>query len=149
MSIASICNRSPVTIDRSSDLAEAARLMRDQHVGYLVVTDMNRDGRVPVGVITDRDIVIKVVAKHVDAEMLTVGDAMTGEPVVAFETDDIGTTLRRMRSIGVRRLPVVDSRQRLIGVISLDDLIDQLAGQLVDAAGSIGYGQELEKQLDL
>jgi CBS domain-containing protein len=146
MKISSLCTREPVTIDRSASLEEAAGLMRDRHVGYLVVTDTRRRGRAPVGVLTDRDIVIKVLAKGVDTRALSVGDVMTADPVVTGENDELPVALQRMRSLGVRRLPIVGLEGQLKGVLSLDDVVDSLASELTSVAGSIRNELTLERQ---
>jgi CBS domain-containing protein len=111
--------------------------MRDKEVGYLVVTDFAGGGLKPVGVITDRDIVIKVMARNLDPYSLRVGDVMTPEPLVAGYADDIGKTLHRMRALGVRRVPVIGAEGNIAGVLSLDDAFDHLVVQMADVAGSI------------
>ena len=77
MTIGAICTRKVISVDREIDIPVAARVMRDNHIGYLIVTDARSGGSAPIGVITDRDIVVKVVAKDVDPHTLTVGDVMT------------------------------------------------------------------------
>ncbi len=130
MSVGRICSREVTVAYKHETLAQAAQLMRSQHVGDVVVVE-ERDGvRVPVGLLTDRDIVIEVVAKNVDAETITVGDAMSADLLVAHEQDAIDDTLRRMRARGVRRVPVVDSVGALIGVLSTDDVVRLLAEEL-------------------
>jgi len=145
MSIRQICKRAVVTIGRESDVAAAARLMRDEHVGYLVVTGVP-NGR-PIGVLTDRDIVLKVTARGRNPENVKVSDVMTSDPLVADLNADIGDTLRRMREIGVRRVPVVDGQGRLAGVVALDDVIDHLFAQLAAVAGAIRTEQRSERAL--
>ena len=145
MSISQICRRQVVTVGREVDVAAAARVMRDEHVGYLVVT-AEASGR-PLGVLTDRDIVLKVTARDRDPADVKVGEVMTSDPVVADLGADIGDTLRRMREIGVRRVPVVDSQGRLAGVVALDDVIDHLFAQLAAVAGTIRTEQQTERAL--
>jgi CBS domain-containing protein len=98
-------------------------------------------------VLTDRDIVVAVVAREIDPRTLRVGDVMTREPVVAREEDSSATALQEMRRIGVRRLPVVGEHGRLVGVLSLDDVIDELAAELQNVAGSIRNEQRIEGAL--
>jgi CBS domain-containing protein len=123
--------------------------MREQHVGYIVVVEPAvREGAFrPTGVLTDRDIVVSVVAKDGDPRALRAGDVMTREPVVAHEEEALGAALKKMRKIGVRRLPVVGKHNELIGVLSLDDIIDALVGELEDVAGSIRSEQLIEHSL--
>jgi CBS domain-containing protein len=138
-----------VTIRPFDELTAAARLMREEHIGYLIVVEPNLgDATVnPVGVLTDRDIVVTVVARETDPRSLKVGDVMTRQPVVAAEDDSIATALQEMRRIGVRRLPVVGQRGQLVGVLSLDDVLDGLAAELQNVAGSIRREQQVESAL--
>jgi len=136
MSVGSICTRRVITVDVGIDVAAAAVVMRENKIGYLIVTDKTSAGRAPIGVLTDRDIVIKVTAKDVNPHALTVGDVMTREPLIVTEDDGISETLHRMRKLGVRRVPVVGARGQIAGVLSIDDAIDHLASQLSDVAGS-------------
>jgi CBS domain-containing protein len=138
-----------VTARPFDDLVAVARLMREAHVGYIVVVEpaVRENAFRPVGVVTDRDIVVSVVARGVDPKALQVTDVMTREPVVAFADEAAGAALKKMRRIGVRRLPVVGKQEELVGVISLDDIIDKLVGELEDAAGSIRSEQMIEHAL--
>jgi CBS domain-containing protein len=147
MTISSICTHRVITVDRQIDIVAAATVMRDNHIGYLIVTDASSDGSSPIGVLTDRDIVVKVTAKDVDPHTLTVGDVMTPEPLTAAEDDGISATLHRMRQLGVRRVPVVGARGQVTGVLSIDDVVDHLVNQLGDVAGSIRNELELEETL--
>lgn len=148
MNIRKICQRNPVTVRRSDELIKAAQLMREKHIGYLVVVEPEADGsQRPVGVLTDRDIVITVVARETDPHSLRVEDIMTQQPVTASTSDSIDKTLRDMRRVGVRRLPVVGPRGELVGILSLDDVLDVLAGELQNVAGSIRNEQVIEGTL--
>ncbi len=146
MEVARLCQRNVVTINPFDDLAVAAETMRKHHVGYLIVVEpmLSEGGMRPVGVLTDRDIVISVVAAEADARVLRVGDVMTREPVTARDGDTVDSALAAMRRIGVRRLPVVDSLGRLIGVLALDDVLDSLADQLGQVTASIRNEQRIE-----
>ena len=150
MDILKLCRRHVVTIRPFEELAAAARLMREQHVGFIVVVEPGfaEGWFLPVGVLTDRDIVVKVIAREVDARTLCVGDVMTRNPVVATATDPLPDVLRAMRRIGVRRMPVVGHRGQLIGVLSLDEVIDALSTELSDVAGSIRREQRAEQALE-
>ncbi|HEY6922469.1 MAG TPA: CBS domain-containing protein, partial [Steroidobacteraceae bacterium] len=109
MNVGQICVRNVVTARELDDLTKAAEVMREKHIGYLVVVGpkVGVSGFVPIGVLTDRDIVIGVVAKNTDPKTLRVGDLMTRQPVVVDENDSITQALGEMRRIGVRRIPVV------------------------------------------
>lgn len=144
MKVGQYCKRSVISIAGSADVAEAAKLMRDQHVGLLVVHKQGDDGRKPTGVITDRDIVVQVIARGVDAHSVTVDDAMTRQPLIANESDELSDALQAMRLAGIRRVPVVDIRGTLTGIIALDDAIALITGLLCDISGSIKSEQRQE-----
>jgi CBS domain-containing protein len=139
MAIGTICKRNVVTVFEYQELTAAAKLMREQHVGFLIVvrTRSSDDALEPVGVLTDRDIVVGVVAKGADPTGLTVGDVMTRHPATIEEHCSTASALKTMRQLGIRRLPVVRQGGELVGVLALDDVIDALAAQLRDATGSI------------
>jgi CBS domain-containing protein len=147
--IGELCRRNVVSIRESEDLVAAARLMREEHVGYVVVVEpqMLDQSLRPVGVITDRDIVIAVVAKEVDPRTLRVGDVMTRQPIVATEDSAIGAALQQMRRVGVRRLPVIGRCGNLVGVVSIDDLVGTIADELANVAGTIHNEQRIEGAL--
>jgi CBS domain-containing protein len=149
MNVGTICQRNAVTIRPFDDLTAAAQLMREKHVGYLVVVEpaVRENTFKPAGVLTDRDIVVSVVAREADASFVRAGDVMTREPVVALEDESLGSALKKMRKIGVRRLPVVGPQEELVGVISMDDIIDSLVGELEDVAGAIRSEQLIEHSL--
>ena len=149
MKVLDICNRNVVTIRESEELTAAAQLMRQNHVGYLVVIEpkLGEEAVTPVGVITDRDIVVAVVARETDPRALKVGDVMTRQPVLARDEGTVPAALHHMREIGVRRLPVVDRGGRLVGVLSLDDVLDALAEELMDVARSIRHELKVESAL--
>jgi CBS domain-containing protein len=149
MNIGQLCNRNPITVGRSAELIEAAQLMRANHIGYLVVVDpeVADQSLRPVGVITDRDIVISVIARETDPHTLRVGDVMTPSPVTVGAAEPVDRALREMRRTGVRRMPVVGERGELIGVLSLDDVLEVLAGELQNLAGSIRNERAIEGSL--
>lgn len=145
MNIGKICRRPVVTIRPGDSLSTAARLMREHHIGYLIVADPQSSGAIrPLGVLTDRDIVLTVLAKEADPAALTAGDIMNSQPVTADESDSVESALQTMRRIGVRRLPVVGRRGELTGVLSLDDVIDTLASDIQELAGVIRNEQRIE-----
>ena len=149
MDIGKICKRNVVTVRETDELTHAARLMREKHIGYLIVVKPNvTDGTfTPVGVMTDRDIVVAVVAQETDPRSLRVGDVMTRQPAVVEEESSLATALQLMRRIGVRRLPVIARAGMLVGVLSLDDVLDALAGELIDIASSIRQEIKMEDAL--
>ena len=122
------CKRNVVVVKRHTAIPAAAKLMRHEHVGCLVVVD-DLDERVPVGIVTDRDIVVGVVAAELDPSTMKVGEIMSERPVTVTEDDDSLDTLRMMRLKGVRRVPVVSPAGLLVGIVTLDDLLGVLAGE--------------------
>ncbi len=148
MNAGSVCKRGVVTVAPLDDLVAAAHLMREKHVGYLIVSEAagpaQKEGRV-VGVLTDRDIVVAVLAQEVDAHALKVGDVMTRDPLLIEEGQSIEAVLRHMREAGVRRVPVVDRSGALTGVLSIDDVLESIAEQLINIAGSIRNEQRMER----
>ena len=144
MKVGEYCKHSVVAIVGSADIVEAARLMREQHVGFLVVYEQGDDIRRPVGVMSDRDIVLEVLAKDVAPHSVTVKDVMTRQPLVAQEVDELSDALQAMRMAGIRRVPVVDIRGALTGIIDLDDAVDLITSLLCDISGSIKNEQRQE-----
>lgn len=115
------------TITADQSICACALQMRLDHVGSLVVVDENQT---PLGMITDRDIAIEVVARKLNPENLTVKDIMTTPVVTATPTESMVVALARMREFGVRRLPIVDEQGKLVGVISNSNLVEELSGLL-------------------
>jgi CBS domain-containing protein len=141
MNVSELSNPFVVVAQRTTPLPEAARLMREHHVGSLVVVDESGKGRVPVGMLTDRDIVVAVVAGEVDPRTLTAGEVMSGELATLLPTDPAESALRLMRRRGIRRVPVVSEAGTLTGIVSLDDLLEKVAEQLSDAVRAIASEQ--------
>jgi CBS domain-containing protein len=98
----------------------------------------------PVGVLTDRDIVVSVVAPETDPRALTVADVMTQQPATVRENEPLEQAVREMRRIGVRRLPVVGHRGELVGIISLDDVLNLVAMEIQDIAGTVVNERRIE-----
>lgn len=146
LSAGDLCTRETVVAPREMALTEAARLMRQHHVGALVVTEERAQGRVPVGMLTDRDIVTAVVAPDVDVHLLRVEDVTTSDPVAVRESDSMFDALRAMRTHGVRRVVVTDDAGVLQGVLALDDLIEVVAEEMGAIAQALSRGREREMQ---
>jgi CBS domain-containing protein len=146
MTIGEICNRDTVFTTRDSSVSAAAGLMREHHVGDVVVVEEKAGRRIPVGILTDRDLVVEILAKDVDMNSVTVGDVMSGELITAREGDGLYETLQRMRAKGVRRVPVVDGGGALVGIISVDDLLDLLADELTTLSRLLSREQARERQ---
>jgi CBS domain-containing protein len=143
MQVATTRQRLVVTIQESEDVSRAAELMHEKHVGYLVVVELDPLPR-PVGVVTDRDIVASVVARGVDPRAVRVADIMTFNPVMARESDSMEVVLHKMRSFGVRRLPVVNSRRELVGILAIDDVLRAIADDAQDVVNVIAHERQVE-----
>lgn len=139
-----ICTRDVAFVYRSTPVDDAARLMRERHVGSVVVVDETDQGRVVVGMLTDRDIVTGIVAKDVDPGGVRVGDAMSAELLTAREGDAITELLGAMRRKGVRRVPVVDAGGVLVGLVALDDVLEIVAQELSLVVQAIATGRQRE-----
>lgn len=113
-------------------------------MGDLVVVDDPEDERIPLGVITDRDIVVEVLANGRNPATTTVKSVLRTPVVIAQEQEDAAEALERMRTHGVRRLPIVSSEGRLAGIITLDDLLRQVAADLSALVDLMGRGQGKE-----
>ena len=146
MNAGEICNRDVVIVSRETGLVEAARLMGEHHVGSLVVVLESEGKRVPVGMLTDRDIALEVVARQRDTTKLKVGDVMSAGAFVVREQDGLAEVLRAMREHGVRRVPVVAANGALAGILTLDDLVELVAEELGDFVRTVGRERLREKQ---
>ncbi|MDO8371905.1 MAG: CBS domain-containing protein [Pseudomonadota bacterium] len=142
-----ICTRSVTIAFRTTSVDGAARLMRDNHVGCLVVVDGVEGRRIVVGVLTDRDIVTAVVAPGLDPAALTVDEVMTTDLVTAREDDSLIDLMRSMRRKGVRRVPVVGGQSELIGVVTLDDVLGVLSEELGLLAGTVDSEGKRERKM--
>ena len=145
MKVGQLCVRGVISASADTTIAKAAALMRDYHVGDLVVTE-NVDGRrLPIGIVTDRDIVVGVVAADLDPDMMTLGDVMSGRLITAYESQSVEEVLALMRAAGIRRLPIVNRDDELVGIVSVDDLLAVLASEMGDVVELIGRCQWRER----
>lgn len=146
MLVGEYCNRDVIVVSQNASIPEAAGLMRTHHVGDLVVVREEGPRRIPAGLLTDRDIVVELLAKGVDLDTVTVGDVMSYELLAVREGEDLLETLKLMRAKGVRRVPVVDQNEALTGILAVDDMIELLAEMLVDVSRLIIREQRREQQ---
>jgi len=124
MPVGRICVREVHLAEPGESVLEAARRMRERRVGVLVAVDGL--GR-PVGLVTDRDLALRVVADGGDPRTTAVGDVMTERPKTVSESTPIESALALMRSGSFRRLPVVNDDGKLVGIVTLDDVLGLLA----------------------
>ena len=146
MKAGEFCNREVVIAPSDMTVLEAAKLMRQYHVGNVVVVEEQANRSVPVGIFTDRDIVVELLAKEVDPSIFSIGEVMTFELTTAWEEEDIIDTVKKMKQKGIRRIPVVDEKGYLTGILALEDLIELIAEQLSDLVGLCRKGQKREAE---
>lgn len=123
-----------ITISRNAGVDEAAKLMRDAHVGDLVVVELEEQGEIPVSILTDRDIVVSTIALGIDPRTLRVEDIMSTELVTAKSGDTMAHVIGLMREHGYRRIPIVNREGALEGIVSADDVVAVLAAELTSVA---------------
>jgi len=140
MNVGQICNRHLLSAPASAPLSEVARLMHEAHVGAVVVTKAPIDAPVAVGMITDRDIMRAQLNRVADLSRLRAEDVMTRDPLVINENSSVEDAIRQLRVRGVRRAPVLSESGALVGLISTDDLVAQVAREIV------GLARVLERQ---
>lgn len=132
MQIGHICTTNPVTCTPETTVQEAAKMMRTHHVGTLIVVEEINGMCIPQGIVTDRDIVVIVLAEGLDPKSIKVMDIMRAELMTALASEDVFETVERMRYKGVRRIPVVNKHGALIGVVSVDDIWKFLAKEVTE-----------------
>jgi len=147
MTVGEICNRDVVVAPKTQGIVDAAKRMRASHVGDLVVVENRGNGHVPIGIVTDRDIVISVVAGDPDhINYLLVSDVMSDDLVTAREPESVEAALRKMEEHGVRRLPIVDGDGVLVGILTLDDVLQYLTAQQNELVALVAQEQRRERQ---
>ena len=147
MRSADIHTRRVVHISATASVREAAELMRYRHVGALVVIDQPNGERIPIGIVTDRDIVVAVVAPGVNVEVLTVGDVMTKPVITCAESQDVFDAIELMRERGVRRLPVLNAKGGLAGIVAADDIYNAIGVQMSELSLALAREQVREMKI--
>lgn len=147
MPIAEICSRGVVIANPDDSLRTVAALMRVHHVGSVVVTRDDAGLCRPLGIITDRDIVLAVVAPGVPPETLTAGDVMTHPLATCREDEELFDAIQTMRKYGVRRLPVLNAKGGLAGMVAADDIFSALGTHMRDLSQVLGHEQARETQV--
>jgi signal-transduction protein with cAMP-binding, CBS, and nucleotidyltransferase domain len=130
MPISEFCNPEVVCCQTDASITEVAALMRKHHVGDVIVTGKEDQARVPLGIVTDRDIVVEAIAPQVDLNLLTAGDIMNSPLATVQMNEGLFDTLRLMKKLNVRRMPVVREDKTLFGIVTADDLIHMLVDEL-------------------
>ena len=147
MRIGEICTSNTICCTRDETVQGAAMLMRRHHVGDLVVVDKDGGGEVPVGILTDRDIVMAVIAPGLDPASLLAGDVMSDDLLTANESDDVVDTIGHMRLRGIRRVPVVDANGNLSGIVCADDLLEFLVEEMSELSRIGSWQQSHERRV--
>lgn len=146
MAIGEICSREVVFVKRDATVRTAARLMREYHVGSLVVADETDGKRRPAGIVTDRDVVVAVVAMGLDPEVIRVGDIMAPGLVSVVEDWSIPDCAELMKHKGIRRLVVTDADGFLAGVVAADDVLSLLAEEISALSSMVGRERKREME---
>ena len=144
MAIGEICCRDVVIAQAEETVLDAAKLMREHHVGNVVVVEEREGKRVPVGIVTDRDVVVEIVAPELDPATLTIGDIMQPGLAAIDEGTGVFEIIEFMRSKGVRRMPVVAADGALVGIVTLDDLVALLAEEFYELSAVLRKEQRQE-----
>jgi CBS domain-containing protein len=144
MTIGAICNREVITVQRDATVLHAAMLMRQYHVGDVVVIQNRKNKSIPIGIVTDRDIVVELVATELDCEVITVGDINISKLIVIKESAGMFEAMQLMADKGIRRLPVVEEDGGLVGIITLDDLLLLLSKELATLSKLVTREQKNE-----
>jgi len=147
MSIAEFCETELAVVERSSSLAEAARKMRELHLGDVVVCDTIGEQAKPVGLLTDRDIVVGVVALDLNIDSLTVEDVMTPTLVTLHEDASVHEAVHLLETYGLRRVAVVDTDGALIGLVSSSTLLEYIGQELACLSKLPGRLRKREQEL--
>jgi CBS domain-containing protein len=146
MLLKDICSPDVAYCSSDTDVLTAARMMRQRHVGDLVIVNDADGDQTPLGIVTDRDIVVEVLGKELDPRSVKVRDIMRTPAVIAGDSEDAMQAIARMKSHGVRRIPVLGEHRKLVGIITLDDLIRGLAAQASALADVIEREQGNEQR---
>jgi CBS domain-containing protein len=140
-----ICKRKVTVGYKQTSVVAAAQLMREDHVGSLVVVDDENGSRQVCGMVTDRDIVMSGIATGLDPDPLRLEDIMSERVVTVNEADALPDLMRSMREHGVRRVPVVGLQDELMGIVTMDDVLKILAQEMNALVGAMDVGIKQER----
>jgi CBS domain-containing protein len=145
MLLKDMCTPNVVCCGAQTTVLEAARLMRQKHVGDVVVVDDPHEDGVPLGIVTDRDLVLEVLGNGLDPAKTPLGSLMRTPVIIAHESEDTSQVIERMRTHGVRRLPVVGHEGETVGIVTLDDLMRLLVADASALLGIVNTAQSHEQ----
>jgi CBS domain-containing protein len=144
MTAGDVCKRRVVCARPETSVLDAVDLMKIHHVGNVVIVREPDGERVPIGILTDRDIALAV-HRLLRVPHLTVADLMSAQPVISPEQEDLPDALRKMRAHGVRRLPVVNACGGIEGLVTFEDIFELLSEELTDLAGLVAQERTGER----
>lgn len=144
MRVGDYCNCDVIIINQDETPLDAVLLMRQHSVGNVIIVDSGEEGETPLGIVTDRDIVLEIVATEVDPSTVAVIDIVRQPLVTVNENDDLCECTVHMKHNGVRRAPVINDSGYLVGIISTDDIVEILSEQLNDVVSLVNFQQEYE-----
>lgn len=144
MLVGSLCSLRPVCVSTGAPISDVARLMRDRHIGAVIVTEGDPERPRAIGMITDRDIIRAQYERTADLSRLSAGQVMTRNPLVIGEQDSADGAIAHLRARGVRRAPVVAPDGAVVGLISADDLLSHIARKLIGLAEIVGWQRQVE-----
>ena len=145
MLVGNLCSRHPITVSGGAPISDVARMMRDRHVGAVIVTEGAPQRLRAIGMITDRDIVRAQLERMADFSRLCAADVMTRNPLVILAEESVAGAIAHLRARGVRRAPVVTPDGALVGLLSTDDLLTNVAGKLIGLAEIVAWQRRLER----
>lgn len=145
MLVSNLCSRHPVIVAVGAPISDVALLMRDKHVGAVIVTEGGPERFRAVGMITDRDIIRAQFERTADMSRLSAGQVMTRNPLVIGEEESVDGAIAHLRARGVRRAPVVALDGTLMGLISVDDLLTHVARKLANLAEVVEWQPRTER----
>ncbi|STY29288.1 CBS domain protein [Legionella wadsworthii] len=146
MRVGEYCNRDVVVINGNESVKNAAQLMRSYHVGDLVLLEEQENKKIPIGIVTDRDLVFEVMAAGITPDTLLVRDLLTEPISCVFENDSLFQALEVMHSKKIRRLPVINEDRSLVGIITLDDFIEILNETIFKMVDVVKLQQKKEEK---
>jgi len=136
MKVGEICNHKVITVKKTATALDAALLMRRFHVGDVIIVGDDQAARCPVGIVTDRDLALQIIALRINPETVAVGDLAGNSRLLAARVDDdVDDALEVMRNEGVRRMPVLEEDGTLAGIISVDEILENIVEELAHLVG--------------
>ena len=146
MLLKNLCTTDVAVCTRDTTLAEVSRVLRSRHTGDVVIVDDPDGDCLPIGLVTDRDIVVKVLGAGHDPNQVKAGEIMRSPLVCADESEDCGVAVARMQAHGVRRLPITGARGRLVGIVTLDDLLRVTVEEMGALLAIVTKEQDVERR---